>query len=194
MSPFPSLLNLSWRAVLSDRRVCARLLIFPVLAAFVIGSWISALQSTNVFLSGNRIQGAVFLVFSALAAGLAGSIVIVPPRRKPRARASLPISAGVTLWYACALISLPQYIIGFPPELLSVWISGPAFLYTFLTSYSVELFTVVLVGASSILFAYVSREFAPVDRIEDRLGYLVWFLCALRALLLASWGPLSGIM
>ena len=75
-----------------------------------------------------------------------------------------------------------------------MWISGPAFLYTFLTSYSVELFIVVLIGASSFLFAYVSREFAPVNSIEDQLGYLVWFLCALRALLLASWGPLNWIM
>jgi hypothetical protein len=189
-----SLPNLSWRVVLSNPRVGTRLLVFPVLAAFVAGGWISVLQGTSVFLSGNKVRGAVFLVLSALAAGLAGSIVIIPPRRTPRARAAFPVSAGIVLWYCCALISLSQYIIGIPRELLSVWISGPAFLYTFLTSYSAELLIIVLLGASCALFAFVSREFAPNSGIEDLLGYLVWFVCALRALLLACWGPLNGLM
>ena len=189
-----SLLSLGWQAVLSNRRVNTRLLIFPVLAALVIGSWICAVGSTNVLLNGNEIRGAVFLVFSALAAGLAGSIAVVPPRRKPRTRAAFPVSGGIMLWYCCALISLPQYLIGIPPKLLSVWISGPAFLYTFLTSYEVELPLIVFCGISCALLALVSRDFGPDHSTEDMLGYLVWSVCALRAFLLASWGPLSGVL
>ena len=189
---YSDLLDLNRRAVLSNKRVGARLLAFPILSAYVIASWISALHSTNVFLSGNKIHGAAFLVFSALAAGLAGSILIVPPRATRRARATFPVPGGIILWYCCALVSLPQYIIGIPPDLISVWISGPAFLYTFLTSYDVELLILIFLGVSCALFALISREFAPYCGIDDLLGYSVWFFCSLRALLLTWWGPLNS--
>ena len=189
-----SSLRLGWRAFLSNRRVNTRLLIFPVLAALVIGSWIGAMDSTNVLLNGNEIQGAVFLVLSALAAGLAGSIAVVPPGRRPRTRAAFPVSGGIMLWYCCALISLPQYLIGIPPKLLSVWISGPAFLYTFLTSYDIELPLVVFCGVACAVLALVSRDFGPDCNTEDLLGFLVWFVCAVRAFLLVRWGPLGGVL
>lgn len=173
-----SLVSLGWQAVLSNRRVRTRLLIFPVLAALVMGSWVCAVDNTNVLLNRNGIRGAVFLVFSALAAGLAGSIAVVPPKRKPRVRAAFPVSGGIILWYCCALISLPQYLIGIPSKLLSVWISGPAFLYTFIMSYEVELPLVVFCGISCAILALISRDFGPDRCTEDMLGYLVWFACA----------------
>jgi hypothetical protein len=188
-----SLLRLGCQAFLSNRRVNTRLLSFPVLAALVIGSWIGAVAGTNVLMNGNEIQGAVFLAFSALAAGLAGSIAVVPPERKPRTKAAFPVSGGIMLWYCCALISLPQYLIGIPPKLLSVWIRGPAFLYTFLTSYDIELPLIVFCGISCALLAFVSRDFGPDRSTEDLLGYLVWFVCAVRAFMLVRWGPVSGV-
>ena len=222
-----SLLGLGWQALVSNPRVKIRLLISPVLAALVIGNWICAMGTTNVLLNGNEIRGAVFLVYSALAAGFAGSIAVVPPgcrwtilrgrafrrtpassgsgraspsrnyakplRKKPGVRAAFPVSGGILLWYCCAFISLPQYLFGIPPKLLSVWVVGPAFLYTIITSYEVEFPLLVLCGGSCALLDFLSRGFGADRSTEEVLGYLVWFFCAVRAVLLVSWGPLSGL-
>jgi hypothetical protein len=194
MSPFSSSPSAGWQVLLSNRRLSIRLLVVSVLAVLVVESWISAAKDTNVLVDGDEARGAVFVVFSAFAAGLAGSIAVVPPRIRPRPRAGFPVSGGILLWYCCAIISLPQYLIGIPPKLLSVWISGPAFLYTFLIAHVIEFPLLVICGFGGALVALLSRQFHYDGCVEDRLGYLVWFICTLRAVFLASWGPLNGAL
>ena len=95
--------------------------------------------------------------------------------------------------FVALFISLPQYLFGIPPKLLSVWVVGPAFLYTIITSYEIELPLVVFCGGSCALLDFLSRGFVADRSTEEFLGYLVWFVCAVRAVLLVSWGPLSGL-
>jgi hypothetical protein len=186
------LIELGWRSLKSNRRTSIRLLIFPVLAAFVSYRWVCAVGSANLLVSRNQFKGALFLVFSAIASGLAGSIAIVPPRRRPRTKATFPVSAGIILWCLCALICFPQYLIGVVPNKINVWIIGPAALYTFLSSYEIELPLILVCGVICLLIAFLTRDFRADSSGEDKFGYAVWLVCVARAGLLVGWGPLNG--
>jgi hypothetical protein len=179
-------------AARSDTRLPYRLLAFPLLAAIVSSNWARYPGGARLLLGGDKARVSIFLVFSSLVAGLALTIAVIPPRKlTQRTRPRVAVPPAVMLWYCCALVNLPQLLIGNAVRVVPAWMSGPATLYEFLLAYEVEvpalLFCGVVLICIDICFCKPRR-----GRASGRyFGFFVWSLCLARAFMLLLWGPLS---
>ncbi len=128
-------------------------------------------------------------------AGLAGSIILIPPKRTTDVGPQFPMSPGIVLWYCSAVISIPQFLIGLPTFIgrpkdgIVPSVLGLAVIYTFLISYLGDflllVFRGVVCGCSRLCF----RRFGRTLGADDWLGFAVWAISVSRAILLACWGP-----
>jgi hypothetical protein len=180
----------SAQLIQSHRRLACRLLAFPLLAALAILNWTETLHGTRLLPSGNKTQESFFLVFSALTTGLAISIVLVPPKLHHRTRPSLPVPPGLMVWYCCALLSVPEFLVGLLRELVPGWVSVSAAFFVFLASQWVAPILLSVCGATCMLLALRFREHRPGLNCEGAFGFAVWVVCLIRAFLLWWWGPL----